>query len=185
MGGSVLRGLNRHRNRVLASTALVAGVLMVSGCAASAAEPSATPKRAEETTTTETVDAAIAAIDPDLIDHVDPVMNTSVGCLGGDGNPSATERAWRNMRYVWLVSGTEAPAVAAALIQTYEENGWNAPPNQAEEPDDSRSVLLTREDDAGFELGVSTPANTSRSAVIYLSSTSPCFDEAGIRDSQR
>ena len=114
MGGSMLRRFNHHRDRVLAASALVAGVLMVSGCAASASEPGATPKQIEETTTTVTVDAAIAAIDPDLIDHVDPVMNTSVGCLASVGNPSATERAWRNMRYVWLVNGTEPLAVADA-----------------------------------------------------------------------
>ena len=56
------------------------------------------PKQVEETTTPSTVDEASVAIDPTQIDHVDQVMNAAVGCLGADGNPQATLRAWKNMR---------------------------------------------------------------------------------------
>ena len=84
LGGSLPRRLNRHRSTALAGAALVASVLMVSGCASgSSGAPAATPRQAEEITTSSAVDAPIAAIDPSLIDHVDLVMNASVGCLWG------------------------------------------------------------------------------------------------------
>ncbi|TFD17277.1 hypothetical protein E3T26_02420 [Cryobacterium sp. TMT1-21] len=179
--------MNRLRGRAIAATALIAGVLMVSGCAPDGSTPDATPKQAEEKTTTDTVDSAIATIDPDLIDHVDLVMNTSVGCPGADGTPQATVCAWQNMRYVWLVSGAEPVAAADALIKTYEKQGWNPTPNQAEEPDSGRTVLLTKKGDTDKAAGLSVSArpNTSIPAVLYLSSTSACFDVAGVRDRPR
>ncbi|WP_241994593.1 hypothetical protein [Cryobacterium sp. TMT2-10] len=179
--------MNRHRGRALAATALVAGVLLVSGCAADGSQPDATPKQAEETTTTSTVDAAIAAIDPGLIDHVDLLLNTSVGCVGAGDTPQATVRAWQNMRFVWLVKGTEPLAVADALIQTYEKDGWTTTPNQADEPDAGRTVLLTGKGvaDTAPGLSVSARSNTSLPAVISLSSTSPCFDAADVSDRPR
>ncbi|TFC89515.1 hypothetical protein E3T24_00860 [Cryobacterium sp. TmT2-59] len=178
--------MNRQRSKTLAATLLVAGVLMVCGCAARS-NPEGSSEQAEETTTADTVAAAIDAIAPDLIDHIDLVMNTSVGCPGADGTPQATVRAWQNMRYVWLATGTEPLAVADALIRAYEKDGWDPTPNQAEEAGAGRTVLLTKEGgaDKAPGLSVSARSDTSLPAVIYLSSISACFDVGGVRDSSK
>ena len=153
----MLRTMNLHTGRLLAATALLVGTLLLSGCAGGRAQPQATPKQAEETSTTSTVDAVIAAIDPALIDHVDRVMNASVDCLGADGTPQASMRAWQNMRYVWLVKGTEPLDVVDALVKTNEKDGWTT---------------------ASTDLQITAGANPAVPSVLYLSSTSTCFNSA-------
>ncbi|TFD06103.1 hypothetical protein E3T25_03225 [Cryobacterium sandaracinum] len=173
--------MNRHGGTALAGAALVAGVLMVSGCADDSEAQGVTPKRAEETTTTSMVDAAIAAIEPSLIDHVD-LVNASVGCLGADGSPQASVHAWQNMRYVWLISGSEPLDVADALVQTNEKAGWTTPVmgnETGEKPGGvARTVVLVPAGDTGNApaLRISIGSNPALPPVLYLSSTSPCFD---------
>ena len=165
---------------------MVAGVLMVSGCASGCDAQGVTPKHVEETTTTSTVDAAIATIDPTLIDHVDQVINALVGCLGADGNPQATLHAWRNMRYVWLNNGTEPLAMADALIKTKEKAGWTktVPGNEitGEETGAARTMTRVPAGDSNDApgLSISTGSNTALPPVIYLSSTSTCFESGAL-----
>ena len=148
--------MKSHTGRAVAATALLTGTLLLSGCSGGG-QPQATPKQAEETSTTRTVDAAIAAIDPALIDHVDRVLNASVDCLGADGTPQASMRAWQNMRYVWLVKGTEPLDIVDALVKTNEKDGWTT---------------------AATDLQITAGANPAVPPVLYLSSTSTCFDSA-------
>ncbi|TFC33829.1 hypothetical protein [Cryobacterium sp. TMT2-14] len=161
---------------------MVAGVLMVSGCAGGSDAQGVTPKHVEETTTTSTVDEAIAAIDQSLIDHVDQVMNAAVGCLGADGNPQATLHAWQNMRYVWLNNGTEPLAMADTLIKTKEKAGWTktVPGNEITGEETGAARTMTRVSAGGSNdapgLSISTGSNTAVPPVIYLSSTSTCFE---------
>ena len=182
----MLRRSNRYRGRALAGAALIAGVLMVSGCAGDSEAPGGTPKRAEETTTTRTVDAAIAAMDPSLIDHVDRVMNSLVGCLGPDGSPQPAMSAWQNMRYVWLNNGTESVAVADALVTKKEEAGWTTAATGNDIPSaesgGARTVTLIPAGDSDDAPGlrISTGSNTAVPPVIYLSSTSTCFDNTAL-----
>ncbi|WP_146068078.1 hypothetical protein [Cryobacterium sp. M96] len=157
-------------------------MLIVSGCAAGSESQSVTPKQVEETTTTSTVDAAIAAIDPTLIDHVDQVMNAVVGCLGTDGKPLATLRAWQNMRYVWLIDGTEPLAVANALVKNKEKAGWTTSGTgneiTGEETGAARTMTRVPAGDSNDTpgLSISTGSNTAVPPVIYLSSTSICLE---------
>ena len=148
--------MKSHTGRAVAATALLTGTLLLSGCSGGG-QPQATPKQAEETSTTRTVDAAIAAIDPALIDHVDRVLNASVDCLGADGTPQASMRAWQNMRYVWLVKGTEPLDIVDALVKTNEKDGWTT---------------------AATDLQITAGANPAVPPVLYLSSTSTCFNSA-------
>ena len=165
---------------------MVAGVLMVSGCAGGSDAQGVTPKHVEETTTTSTVDAAIAAIDPTLIDHVDQVMNAVVGCLGTDGKPQATLRAWQNMRFVWLIDGTEPLAVADALVQKQEKAGWTTSGTgneiTGEETGAARTMTHVPAGDSNDTpgLSISTGSNTTVPPVVYLSSTSTCFETGAL-----
>ena len=155
---------------------------MMSGCAGGSDAQSVTPKQVEETTTTSTVDEASVTIDPTQIDHVDQVMNVTVGCLGADGNPQATLRAWQNMRYVWLNNGTEPLAVADALVKTKENGGWTTtvPGNEitGEATGSARTMTRVPAGDSNDApgLSISTGSNTAVPPVISLSSTSTCFE---------
>ena len=64
-------------------------------------------------------------------------------------------RAWQNMRYVWLINGTEPLEALDALVKTNEK--------------DSRTTAATG-------LQITAGADPAVPPVLYLSSTRACFD---------
>ena len=99
--------MKSHRGRAVAATALLAGTLLLGGCAG--------------------------------------------------GSPQASMRAWQNMRYVWLVKGTEPLDVVDALVKMNEKDSWTT---------------------AATDPHITAGADPAVPPVLYLSSTSTCFDSA-------
>jgi len=165
------------------AVATLAGVLLLSGCAA---QPAAT----RDLTLLDTKspvqlmrNEAADRLDPAVFDKVRKSSDASFPCVTEDGNAGGLVRQWKSSTDLALVEGADERAAAKHIVDSLVDQGWDV-----EESAEQSSVDLTVLSNPGsLALIEVAAADESKSSLVRVTATGPCVmtdgpDSAEVRN---